>query len=54
MYIGAGHLIFNGISISDNDADLGAGLFLVSGTTWTGDPFGFIWNNFPENVHQEP
>jgi hypothetical protein len=27
-------------------------LLLVNGTSWNGDPYGYIWDNWPDNVAQ--
>lgn len=53
VYLGAGTLTLGAASITGNGAVSGGGLYLVTGTSWNGDPFGYIWNNLPDNVFQE-
>jgi hypothetical protein len=51
VYLGAGALELQQASITGNMATVGGGLYLVNGTTWSGDPMGFIWGNLPDNVN---
>jgi hypothetical protein len=55
LYLGSGRFMdVAGYSITVNTADFGGGLDLRSGTSWNGDPFGYIWKNYPDNVYEEP